>query len=95
MDCSLPVSSIHGISQARVLEWVSIPFSRESFNPGIEPGSPELQEDSLLLSHQGSLQSWGAYHALNFASHWLQDQGGWLWTGARVLLSISRPMWQG
>ena len=59
MDCSLPVSSIHGISQARVLEWVSIPFSRESFNPGIEPGSPELQEDSLLLSHQGSLQSWG------------------------------------
>ena len=59
MDCSLPVSSIHGISQLRVLEWVSIPFSRESFNPGIEPGSPELQEDSLLLSHQGSLQSWG------------------------------------
>ena len=59
MDCSLPVSSVHGISQARVLEWVSIPFSRGSFNSGIEPGSPELQEDSLLLSHQGSLQSWG------------------------------------
>ena len=25
MDCSLPVSSIHGIFQARVLEWVAIP----------------------------------------------------------------------
>ena len=27
MDCSLPVSSIHGIFQARVLEWVAIAFS--------------------------------------------------------------------
>ena len=31
MDCSLPGSSIFGILQARVLEWVAIPFSRESF----------------------------------------------------------------
>ena len=30
MDCSLPGSSVHGISQARILEWVAIPFSRES-----------------------------------------------------------------
>ena len=27
MDCSLPGSSVHGISQARILEWVAIPFS--------------------------------------------------------------------
>ena len=30
MDCSLPGSYIHGIFQARVLEWVSIAFSEES-----------------------------------------------------------------
>ena len=30
MDCSLPGSSIHGIFQARVLEWVAISFSRGS-----------------------------------------------------------------
>ena len=30
MDCSLPGSSVHGIPQARILEWVAIPFSRES-----------------------------------------------------------------
>ena len=30
MDCSLPGSSIHGIFYARVLEWVSISFSRGS-----------------------------------------------------------------
>ena len=28
MDCSLPGSSVHGILQARILEWVATPFSR-------------------------------------------------------------------
>ena len=30
MDCSLPGSSVHGIFQARILEWVAISYSRES-----------------------------------------------------------------
>ena len=30
MDCSLPGSSLHGIPQIRILEWVAIPFSRGS-----------------------------------------------------------------
>ena len=33
MNCSLPVSSVLGISQARVLEWVAFPFSRGSSQP--------------------------------------------------------------
>ena len=33
MDCSLPGSSIHGIFQARVLEWVAIAFSSLSIIP--------------------------------------------------------------
>ena len=33
MDCSLPGSFIHGILQARILEWVAIPTSRGSFWP--------------------------------------------------------------
>ena len=33
MDCSLPGSSLHGILQARVLEWVAIAFSRGSSLP--------------------------------------------------------------
>ena len=32
MDCSLPGSSIHGIFQARVLEWVAIAFSRNDMS---------------------------------------------------------------
>ena len=31
MDCSLPASNVRGISQARILEWVAIPFFRGSF----------------------------------------------------------------
>ena len=33
MDCSLPGSSIHEILQAKVLEWVTMPSSRGSFQP--------------------------------------------------------------
>ena len=31
MDCGLPGSCVHGIAQARILEWVAIFFSRASF----------------------------------------------------------------
>ena len=31
MDCSLPGSSVHGILQARILEWVAVPSSRGFF----------------------------------------------------------------
>ena len=41
-------NTVHGILQARILEWVAFPFSRGSFNPGIEPRSPTLQADFFL-----------------------------------------------
>ena len=55
MVCGPPGSSVHGISQARILEWVTISFSRGS-SQHRDPThtSPALQEDSLPLSHQGS-----------------------------------------
>ena len=40
MDSSLPGSFVNGILQARILEWVSISFSRTLSDPGIEPMSP-------------------------------------------------------
>ena len=42
----------HGILQARILEWVVIPFYRES-SPGIEPRSSTLQADSLPAESPG------------------------------------------
>ena len=56
MDCSLPGSSVHGIFQTKVLEWVAISFSRGSSQPrdwNLCPVSPPLQVDSLSLNHQG------------------------------------------
>ena len=54
IDWSLPDSSVPGIIPARILEWVACPTSGDLPDPGIEPTSPALQVDSLLLSHQGS-----------------------------------------
>ena len=53
MVCSPPGSSVHGILQARILEWVTMRSSRRSSWPR-DPVAPALQADSLQLSHQGS-----------------------------------------
>ena len=63
MDCSLPGLSVHGILQARMLEWVAISFSRRSFwprdsiwvscivdsLPSEPPGKPSSTEEELIL----------------------------------------------
>ena len=48
VDCSPPGSSVHGILQARILEWVAIPFSRDLPDPGIEPRSLALKVDDFV-----------------------------------------------
>ena len=56
MYCSSPGSSVHGILQARILDWVAMPSSRDLPDPGIEPESPvapALQADSLPPEPQG------------------------------------------
>ena len=45
--------AVHGILQARILEWETFPFSRDLPNPAIEPRSPTLQVDSLPAELQG------------------------------------------
>ena len=46
MDNSMPSSSVHGILQARILEWVTVPFSRGSF----------WSRDQTWVSSQASVQ---------------------------------------
>ena len=64
MDCSLPGSSVHGIFQARALEWAAIAFSRETllddlrgkFRPEILP--------FLVCTHDYSVHlDWEHIHA--------------------------------
>ena len=44
--------TVRRILQARILEWVTVPFSRDLPNPGTEPRSPALQVDSLPAEPQ-------------------------------------------
>ena len=52
-------STVHGILQARIMEWVDFPFSKGSSHPGIEPRSPSLQTDSLPAEPQGKPKNTG------------------------------------
>ena len=45
--------TVHGILQARILEWVAFPVSGDLPNPGIVPRSPALQTVSLPAEPQG------------------------------------------
>ena len=51
--------TVHGILQARILEWVAFPSPGDLPNPGIEPRSPTLQADSLPVEPQGKPKNTG------------------------------------
>ena len=51
MDCSLPSSSVHGIFQARVLQWVAIAFSNNVVDPSSIPEvAKEMATHSSILA---------------------------------------------
>ena len=71
MDCSLPGSSVHGILQARILEWVVMPSSRGLSDPRIEPVSllsPALTGRFFITSGTWEAQKLGTGYNVNF--HW-------------------------
>ena len=55
MECSLPGSSVHGIFQARILEWVAISFSKRPSRLRDQTCIPPCLAASLPLSHLRSL----------------------------------------
>ena len=72
MNCSPPGSSVHGISQARILEWVAISFLQGNLpDSGIEFASPAGQANSLSLSHLGiALHSLSIYKFRPLCCSW-------------------------
>ena len=58
MDCGLPGSSVHGISQSRILEWRRPPFPSPGDlpNPGIELASPALADRFFVTEPPGKPQ---------------------------------------
>ena len=49
-DCRLPGSTVHGILQARILEWVTVPFSRGSSWPMNQTWVPHIASGDVLLA---------------------------------------------
>ena len=59
MDCSLPDSSVHGISQARILEWVAISHSRGSFWPRDQTRVSCIScSGRWILYHDSTWEAW-------------------------------------
>ena len=71
MDCSLPGFSVHEILQASMLEWVDIPFSRESPNP-VYP--PNYQILPIIRISQSRISNPGLPHCRLILYH-LSHQG--------------------
>ena len=68
-------SSVHGISQARVLEWDAMSFSRGSSQPRVWTRSPTLQKDSLPTEPSGKpkldiIPKWNIF--INIFDKWIR-----------------------
>ena len=97
MDCSPPGSFVHGMSQATMLEWVAISFSRGIFwTQGSNPCLLHWQVGSLPLSQ-------GGRYPVHFSMLWpmkvLASAGGnWTWgspIGSHLLASLASAAYQG
>ena len=66
MDCSLPGSSVHGISHARILDWVATSSSRRSFWPKDQTRSPALTGSFFTTEPPGK-----PYKSLLSLCHWV------------------------
>ena len=77
MDCRPPGFSVHGILQARVLEWLPFPLPGDLPDPGIEPWSPTLQAEALTSEPPGKpltqMEALGKEWTLSFTT-----QATWL-----------------
>ena len=77
MVCSLSGSSVYGILQEIILEWVAFPISRGSSQPGIEPRSPALQADSSLSEPPGNPNNYYYSNVQNKLFHlWFREAKG-------------------
>ena len=63
MDCSLTGSSVHGILQARILEWVAMPSSRGFSQP----------RDKICISHISCIGRWVLHPCATWEALWLHE----------------------
>ena len=84
MDCSLPGSSVYGILQARMLEWVALPSSSGSSEP----------RDRTWLSYVSFIGRWVPYHYHDrWWDGWMASltRWTWVWVGSRSWWWTGKP----
>ena len=86
MDCSRSGSSVHGILQAGIQEWVTIPFSGDFPNLGIKPRSPALQADSLPSEPPGKPY---VYMLIPASSYFIPSLTFFSWSWPAVWITLS------
>ena len=103
MDSSPPGSSVHGILQSRILEWVSMPSSRGSSPPGIEsmsPQSPALA--GRFFTTSATWEAWWLFASYLFIYTLIKDTNPnnqingevhWANCGSRRNHGASMPLW--
>ena len=69
MDCSLPGEASMGFSRQEYWSGLPFPSPGELSNPGMEPGSPGLQEDSLESEPPGAAHMGSAENSPNQINH--------------------------
>ena len=85
MDCIPPVSSVYGILQARLLEWVAFPSLGNLPDPGTEPGFPTLQADSLPSEPPGFWHVDSIARLSRFQSKIFLLPSAWPWANSPLL----------
>ena len=90
--CSPPGSSVHGLSPGRILEWVAMPSSRGSSQPGIKPKPPTLQADSLPSEQWGKPKNTWAGSLSLLQGNFLTQESNWgLLHCRQILYQLSYP----
>jgi len=74
MNCSLPDSSVHEILQARILEWVAMPSSRNLSDPRINPTC--LMSPSLAGRFFTTTATWEANSSGNYIQYSMINHNG-------------------
>ena len=69
--------TVHGVLQARILEWVTFPSPGDLPNPGIELRSPTLQADSLSDEPQGKRKNTGVGNLSLLQGIFLTQESNW------------------
>ena len=92
MNYSLPGSSVHGISQGRILEWVAFPSPGHLPKPEIKPTSPALTDGFFTTEPQGKPQDQSFIHFFPFECPVLRSFGDYLFSIELLLLLWQRSI---